>query len=281
MPSGFGYRMLQGKGTLSGHIRLHEQGLFIQCRGWPPGAACRLYRDASLLQARAADAQGCVSFSAAGDGFFYLCDEKNTPLLWEETESCTQGYCHALHLLSKRTPPPAPSSSVPGKAAVLLPDVSQNAPPPAEEPSPQPQAENAPPAEKAAPRYRLHPGKYRLAPPKSPAPSPGPPFALRPAASTPPAFSLPVLAWPEGLVHIRSAISGGLPFSDLGHPGFRCRKLPCPHPAFPYCVVGYQTKESRLAALLYALPGHPMMPPRGFGDCVYQQGHWLRIQSLG
>ena len=319
MPSAFGFRLLEGKGGASGHLRTGEETLQVQCRGLLPGESYSLHRGRTFLESRRANAQGTLSFTAAGDGFFFLCDQKMRPVLWEQGADGPAGYFRAVALLPK----PAADKHETAKAAeetmAITPDGTGN-PSPANgrnvdalpqaaqlhatnaggfsdeavhldteeavstetvgDGSPVPPiaaAETVCQAQESSTRYRLHLGRYRI-PHAAMHPAAAP--LLRTPSTGPMACALPVLPWPDSLMHIQSALRCGQPFSNLGHPGFRCVKLPSPNPAFPYCVVGYQTRASRIAALLYALPGHPMMPPRGFADCRFQQNHWLRVQTL-
>lgn len=252
MAQAFGFRQLQGKGQAQGHIRSADE-IAVSARGLIPGEEYSLFCTGTRIRKKQADARGTVSFSPEKDGFFFLCDEKNALILWESFPDAAQGYYQALKLLPKKETEEKPAAA------------------PVAPPAPEQRAEAAP-SPAPSRRYRLMHFRF---PSKKPALPP-----LRSPSNAPLACSLPVRQWPKSLVHIASVLPAGQPFSNLGQDGFRCVQLPCPNPAFPYCVVGFQTKGSCIRALLYALPGHPMMPPRGFAGSRWQQGHWLRIQQI-
>lgn len=106
------------------------------------------------------------------------------------------------------------------------------------------------------------------------------PPALLPRSDAPSVMTLPPLQWPPALTHLQTVFSTGTPYRPFSAPGFRCVKVPSKNPALPYCILGYQAKGSRVCSLLYAVPGHPLIPPRGFRAAQYRDGHFIRIQHL-
>lgn len=255
------FGMLCGKGNRNGHIRRENHSISIQCRGLHPQETCTLFRNNIPLETKTASLHGTLSFDPVQDGFFFLCGKDNALLLWEERENSTQSYYRALSL-RPREKPPQPSAP--------LPPVEDEAPPlPEKEPLPPPRQEDAP---------SLSPVSLPFAPPAEIPPDPEPAFTLRTPSSAPPAFSLPPLEWPqpEG----QRTFFSGQPFRPFSAPGFRCVRLPSPNPALPYCIWGFRTENSRVSALLYALPGHPLIPPRGFTTAQYRDGHFIRIQPI-
>lgn len=96
------FRLMQGKGTCTGHIR-KSGTVHVTCRGLSPEKPYALYCSEKQAALQKADAQGGLSISFSRDGFFFLCDEKQKVILWEGGE---EGYCRALALLPKEQPPP-------------------------------------------------------------------------------------------------------------------------------------------------------------------------------
>lgn len=111
-------------------------------------------------------------------------------------------------------------------------------------------------------------------------PQPMPPPILIPRSNAPSVMTLPLLQWPPALAHLQTIFHSGIPFRPFSAPGFRCVKVPSKNPALPYSILGYQVKNSRVYALLQAVPGHPLIPPRGFEGTPYRDGHFIRIQPL-
>lgn len=102
---------------------------------------------------------------------------------------------------------------------------------------------------------------------------------LRPPSQEPPAFTLPILQWPQSVRHLQPAFLSGIPCRPFSAPGFRCVRLPA-GPGLPYRVLGYRTENSHVTALLYALPGRPALPPSGFHAGQYREGHFIRTAAL-
>lgn len=299
MEETFSFRLLCGKGSRSGHIRKEEKQTEIFCRGLEPGLLCTLYRDGKAVDTSHASAQGTLSFTCPGDGFFFLCHE-DVLLLWEEEKDKNQNYFRARSLMPKRPkamdPPSRPESprAVPSPAEASV----SNDPPEKKKPILQPIGEETaanrsivlsplpetPPV--TSPVFA--PFSAETLPTAEPVLSPiddAPPLAeepllLRIPSDAPSVQTLPCLYWPTAARHLQSAFHSGTPFMPFSAPGFRCIRLPSPNPALPYCILGYQAKGSRVCSLLYAVPGHPLVPPRGFRADQYRDGHFIRIHPL-
>lgn len=151
------------------------------------------------------------------------------------------GYFRALSLLPKKQPPP---------------ETPAIAPPPTE---PDISAAASPPSEQEISGF-----------------SPAPP----PHASAPLAASLPALIWPRGLQPQRDLWEKGRPFLPFPLPGFRCRKCPSPTPSIPFVVLGCAAKGSRIASILYAVPGSPIHPPAHLPGYLFRDGYWYHIQHV-
>lgn len=248
----YGYRLMHGKGRESGLVRCAEGTFFVQCRFLFPGNTYTLYRNSTKEAEKAADANGCLSFSCENDGFFFLCGEKETPILWEETENNTGAFL-ARQLLQKSKPLPPPEE----KKAPPAPPTS---PASCEAPSAAPF-----PIDKAT--------EASLPPPKEH-------YALRTPSSAPMAAVLPTLFWPPSLQNLPAVFARSTPFMPFPLPGFRCIRLPAPAPGIPYYVIGYKTQKSRVASLLYALPGRPERPPAQLPGSRWKKGYWYTIRKV-
>lgn len=107
-----------------------------------------------------------------------------------------------------------------------------------------------------------------------------PPPDLNPRSAAPSVMTLPPLQWPPALAHLQAVFTNGTPYRPFWQPEFRCVKVPTKNPALPYSIMGYQLKDGQVCALLQAVPGHPLIPPRGFEGAPYRDGHFIRIQPL-
>ncbi len=241
------FRPLQGKGGQKGYVQRVGQKMLIKAFGLIPGKTYTLYRENREEGKAPADRNGSLSLSCVKDGFFFLCLEK--PILWEQGEA---GYFHALSLLPKK--PAAPAVAPPAE-----PPIQQK------EPILEPE-EVLPPTVSAA------------LPDKAPVPLPTP--ALRTPSAAPSVQALPEILWPKELAHVRSAIHSGTPFAPFALPGFRCMKCPSTVTHIPYLVMGYRVGESRIASLLYAVPGNSMHPPAHLPGYRYREGYWYHIQKI-
>lgn len=280
MQEAFSFRALCGKGSCMGYIRGEAGETQIYCQGLRPGSVYRLYCDGHPEHAHPAAPNGTLSLSCHRNGFFFLCHETDGLQLWEEGEDKTDGYFRALSLLPKKKKaapekanlPPEPSLELSLKSsAAMLPKEPEFPLPP------KPLSEKAP----VLPRDLLSENSAALPQnePEEPLP-PEPSFSLRKTSQTPMAYALPALFWPPSIRHLQPSFSQGTPYRPFALPGFRCVKLPSPSPALPYILMGYQTKNSQVSALLHAVPGHPLIPPRGFEGCTHQNGHFLRILQV-
>ena len=264
------FRMMQGKGDKSGHIRKEGQQVLLSFRHLSPSLPCTLYRDGRVIDTQPASSQGSLQFTCQQDGFFFLCHE-HTLLLWEAGEDSNQNYFRAQRLMPR--PKKVPTKEIDDKDT--LPRI-QTKPKEAEtaaisQPTPKPSEE-----EVTSP----NPVSYTLKPPSDETQPKSLHPILNPRSSAPSVMTLPPLQWPPSVAHLQSIFHSGIPFRPFSAPGFRCIRLPSPNPALPYSVLGYQAKNSRVCALLQAVPGHPLIPPRGFEDARYQDGHFIRIHPL-
>lgn len=177
---------------------------------------------------------------------------------------------------------PAPAGRSPSQSTPDSPVPSQTATPPAQE------------AQKKIPHLPIThplplPDDEAAVSPSSPldknstllqnTPSLAPPV-LQPRTHGPSVFTLPSLRWPPALVHLQAAFHSGIPCRPFSASGFRCIKVPSKDPAIPYGIIGYKAKNSRVCTLLHAVPGHPLLPPRGFEGMPCREGHFIRIQQL-
>lgn len=248
----YAFSRLCGKGKRTGLIRREGNMIRLQCSSLPPGESCTLYCDRNPIETKAASTQGTLCFDCTQDGFFFLCSKAGTLLLWEEGENSAESHCRALSLRPQKSSPPNP---------------------PIAPPSPPAHAPALPEKEESSLPFPLSESD-RITPPAREET----PFQLRQRPPAPPAFSLPTLQWPKD--DLPASFLSGTPFLPFSAPGFRCVRLPSPHPAIPYCLFGFRTENSRVSALLYALPGHPLHPPRGFTPAQYRDGHFIRTQAL-
>ena len=320
MNQDFSFRMMQGKGGRSGHIKKEGQQLSLSFRHLPPSIPCTLYRDGRVMDTQSSSPQGTLQFTCRQDGFFFLCHENNL-LLWETGEDSSRNYFRAQKMLPRpekitntpsKAPLPAPTNkkeeplpqdaasdasavrntqptsaqttahSLPESAPALesLPEnaAGQSAPPPVWDNTsvshpipPEKKAEDAPRAPFSAtvqnPALKLQPSSL-------------PPPDLNPRSAAPSVMTLPPLQWPPALAHLQAVFTNGTPYRPFRQPEFRCVKVPAKNPALPYGIMGYQLKDDRVCALLQAVPGHPLIPPRGFEGTPYRDGHFIRIQPL-
>ena len=127
MPHPFGYRLMKSTGKENGHIRYADGVYRIQCRGLLPAETYALYSGTFKAQTKAADSNGLLSLSCSRDGFFFLCNQANVPILWEENTDGS-GLFRARQYLHKLSPPekesavrflPKPPKPVPEKETVL------------------------------------------------------------------------------------------------------------------------------------------------------------------
>lgn len=348
MNQDFSFRMMQGKGGKSGHIRKEGQQVSLSFRHLPPSLPCTLYRDGHVVDTRPSSLQGTLQFTCHRDGFFFLCHERQL-LLWEAGEDGDQNYFRAQKMIprpeqaaaslpvppSKQYDPPdhpamqeTPAAAHPAEEAETFfpsPEISetpmpapqqqpyeqqpsQPAPPaPVNKPqTPSPESppalftdENLPPAQASpqeeatlsfAQRLPLAEEKTILPPAivcepvNLPAqevqPQRLPPPILKPRSSAPSVMTLPPLQWPPALTHLQALFNTGTPYRPFWKPEFRCVKVPAKNPALPYSIMGYQVRNGRICALLQAVPGHPLIPPRGFEGAPYRDGHFIRIHPL-
>lgn len=267
MASCYGFRLLQGKSGGEGFIRIQDTQLSIQLKNLLPGTSLTLYRDNTPLETKSTSSAGVLSFCCHRDGFFFLCDECNRLLFWEQGDDSAQSYCRALALMQRKQPtqplqPPAPAVAAP--------------------PPPTPVNLPSPPIHLALSGISEEAEETSPAPlPMTDIPEVSPPTVpLRPRSHKPPAFTLPIVQWPESIRHLQALFHSGTPCHLFPAPGYRCFRLPSPHPALPYCIMGYLVRNSRVTHLIYALPGHPAIPPRGFTAAQYRDGHFIRTQSV-
>lgn len=309
MTSDFSFRMMQGKGGKAGHIRKEGQQIHLSFRHMPPGLPCTLYRDGRVMDTQPVSPQGTLQFTCRQDGFFFLCHESNL-LLWEEGENSSQNYFRAQKMLPRPETAAAPSPvsqneqpaqmqqnhdnphpEVPTSANESQHLKEENFPAPSDD-AVTPQQANAAPEEAAAftlSQPALLPGGKPIAPPapvpetvglpQETQPTPLPPI-LNPRSNAPSVMTLPPLRWPPALAHLQAVFHSGIPFRPFSAPGFRCVKAPSKNPALPYSIMGYQVRNGRICALLQAVPGHPLIPPRGFEGAPYRDGHFIRIHPL-
>ena len=322
----FSFRMMQGKGGKSGHIKKEGQQVHLSFRHLPPSLPCTLYRGGRAMDTLPSSPQGTLQFTCRQDGFFFLCHE-HTLLLWEEGENGSQNYFRAQKLI----PRPQTPANVPPTEKAKMPDAPpENIPTPStedESPSgipetaalciqpassapenfeltpsaaqPDTQAHQSTPTDEPLPLLDECPSVFHddmpqqaqtepeqaetpviCQPGSLPAEEPIPPPMLNPRSPAPSVMTLPPLQWPPALGHLQAVFHTSTPYRPFWKPEFRCVKIPARHPALPYGIIGYQVMDSRVCALLHAVPGHPLIPPRGFEGAPYRDGHFIRIQPL-
>lgn len=296
MNQDFSFRMMQGKGGKSGHIRKEGQQVSLSFRHLPPSLSCTLYRDGHVVDTRPSSLQGTLQFTCHRDGFFFLCHENNL-LLWEEGENGSQNYFRAQRLIPRLEKPTDSAPVSPSEPPVQAPQIHEPpnspVPIPANEPQHMPEVNLPTPFNDETTPEQAAPLSFgnRITPPipvSQPAntlpektqPKSLPPPILKPRSSAPSVMTLPALPWPPALTHLQALFNTGTPYRPFWKPEFRCVKVPAKNPALPYSIMGYQVRNGRVCALLQAVPGHPLIPPRGFEGAPYRDGHFIRIHPL-
>ena len=108
MQGHYGYRLLTGKGGVSGHMRGMGDEWEIMLRGLPPGAQCFIYflYDGTAIQCAGgkASAAGSMAARIQGNGTVFAAVEGQVAA-WEEAAG-DPGYFAACRVLEKLSAPP-------------------------------------------------------------------------------------------------------------------------------------------------------------------------------
>lgn len=258
----FGYRLMQGKNGVAGHIRGMGEERKIWVRNLPPRRECALYRlaggESCLVARQRADRDGMAVFACDQPGRLYLTAEGQVTA-WEAGPDAEETYCMACACRERenaaRTPPPIPD---PG--------------PVSDEASPDPgEPQNTPPA---------YPWQTRAEPEETHAED-APPYSLREGGGEP-VDALPPLRWPDPARELQGYFRGRMPFAPFSAPGWRFVRIPSGIPGAAYCAAGYLARDGRVCKTALAVPGAPHRPPAPLPGFRYRAGgeggtgYWVR-----
>jgi len=271
MERSIGYRLMQGKNGISGHVRKGKNEEQLIIRGLEAGGICDLFiiEEKGLGQpvSLQADGQGQIIYRSSRP-LRYFAAIGGRVILWEREGRQDENYLQACALLLKSVPEQERADK-PAKreeeTAVVeeMAETINEAVSPAEIPG-----DPMPASVASAPSREEPPLSYSLR-------SPGTGEAVD---------ALPTLIWPENTKGMEIYFSSLSPFAPFDLPGWRFVRAPSPVKECAYCALGYTADGGRVKKIAYALPGVPFYPPANLSGYRYHpgrtgQGYWVAVQE--